>query len=222
MTRFLLGLAAGSVLGLALPELADPKFSPVDLQPQANQKLTDNFGTGREGNNLASLPKGEQTLHGVKFKIGEGMLQLGSQHLKEEKPNQVNGIEVGKAFAKLHFLHATGYGRDEGTPYFVADGTKIAEYKIHYEDVDTETVPVVYGQDVRDWWFSADDKGVTRGKVAWTGDNEVAKNSGARIRLYLRTWENPQPTKRVVVIDYVKVGASAAAPFCVAMTLEEK
>ena len=61
MTRFLLGLAAGSVLGLALPELADPKFSPVDLQPQANQKLTDNFGTGREGNNLASLPKAFST-----------------------------------------------------------------------------------------------------------------------------------------------------------------
>ena len=35
-------------------------------------------------------------------------------------------------------------------------------------------------------------------------------------------WENPHPTKKVVSIDYVKVGDTPAGPFCVAMTLEEK
>jgi hypothetical protein len=222
MTRLLLWLAAGSALSLAPAGLADKTFSYVDLQPQANQKLLDNFGSGREGNNLASLPKGEQTLEEVRFKIGDGLIHLGSKLLKEEKPDRVNGIEVGKAFARLHLLHATGYGRNEGTPLFVRDDTKIAEYKIYYEDGDTETIPVVYGKDVRDWWFSADDKDVTRSKVAWKGDNEVAKSSQCQIRLYRSTWENPHPAKRVVVIDYVKVGDTPAAPFCVAITLEEK
>jgi hypothetical protein len=41
------------------------------------------------------------------------------------------------------------------------------------------------------------------------------------IRLYLCTWKNPHPTKKVVSIDYVKVGDTPAAPFWVAMTLEE-
>ena len=161
---------------------------------------------------------------GVKFKIGEGMLQLGGPVLKEPKPDRVDGIQVGKAFAKLHILHATAYGPgQEGDPTFVRDDTKIAEYKVYYEDGDTETIPVVYGKDVRGWWFSADDKGVTRGKVAWVGENEGAKKvAGKQIRLFLGTWENPHPTKRVVVIDYVKVGDTTAAPFCVAMTLEEK
>jgi hypothetical protein len=33
---------------------------------------------------------------------------------------------------------------------------------------------------------------------------------------------NPHSTKRVVSIDYVKVGDTIAAPFCVAVPLEEK
>ena len=59
MTRFLVLLAMCSALGLALAGSADKKLSYVDLQPAANQKLTDNFGSGREGNNLASLPRGD-------------------------------------------------------------------------------------------------------------------------------------------------------------------
>jgi hypothetical protein len=52
---------------------------------------------------------------------------------------------------------------------------------------------------VRDWWFSADEKSVSRGKVAWKGENEVTKKKSgfqrppAGIRLYLSTWEKPPP-----------------------------
>jgi hypothetical protein len=223
MARLFILLATASALSLAPAGLADKKFSYVDLQPKANQKLMALFSQW-EGDNLASLPKGEQTLEEVKFKIADGLIRLGSKLVKEPKPNRVDGIEVGKAFAKLHILHASQYANDpEGTPYFIPDDTLIAKYEVHYEDGDTETVPVVLGKDVRGWWFSADDKGVTRGKVAWVGENEGAKKvAGKQIRLFLGTWENPHQTKRVVIIDYVKVGDTTAAPFCVAMTLEEK
>jgi WD40 repeat protein len=206
------------------------KFSSVDLQPKANQKLKDNFA-GDEGNSLAGLPTGEQTLEKVKFKIGDGLVQLSSNLWKEEKPERkrpdgVEGIPVGKAFAKLHILHATQYGSLAGV---IADDTEIAKYVVHYEGGGTETIPVVYGKDVRNWWFSPEEKGVTRGQVAWKGENEATKKTVDRpeaqrrqIRLYLSTWENPHPTKKVVNIDYVKVGDSPAAPFCVAMTLEEQ
>jgi hypothetical protein len=60
-----------------------------------------------------------------------------------------------------------------------------------------------------------------RGKVAWKGDNDSAKGLGSQIRLYLTGWENPHPAKRVTSIDYVKVGDNPAAPFCVAVTLEQ-
>ena len=135
---------------------------------------------------------------------------------------------MGKKFAKLHVLHATGYGRgnsddgQEDDPGVIKDGTRIAEYKVRYDDGTSETIPVVYGQDVRDWWFTEASKGVSRGKVAWKGDNELAKGFDIRIRLYLTTWENPDPNKTVTAIDYVKTGDSVAAPFCVALTLEAK
>jgi hypothetical protein len=198
------------------------KFSYVDLQPEANQKLVDNLGLGREGNNLASLPKGEQTLEQVKFKIADGFLQLGSKWLKESRPDRVDGIKVGKAFARLHLLHATLFGNTGAGG--IADDTEIAKYEIYYEGGDTAMIPVVYGKDVRDWFRSdaPQPKEVTRGKVAWTGDNEVAKGEGTQVRLFLGAWENPHPRKKVVRIDYVKVGNTPAAPFCVAMTLEEK
>jgi len=230
MAQFLAPITACCALGAVLAAPADKKFAYVDLQPQANQKLADNFGSGREGNNLAELPKGEQTFEGVKFKIEDGLIQLGSKLLKEQRPDKVEGIKVGKTFAKLHILHATCYGNGsmigqegkEGDPLFVPDDTLIAEYKVHYEDGSTEVIPVAYGQDVRDWWFTDNSKGVTRGKVAWKGDNELAKSFGGRVRLYLSTWENPKPAKKVVDIDYVKGKDTPAAPFCLAMTLEEK
>ena len=61
-----------------------------------------------------------------------------------------------------------------------------------------------------------------RGKVAWEGENEDSKSLNAKIRLYLTSWKNPQPKKRVVSIDYISTMTTAAAPFCVAMTAEVK
>jgi hypothetical protein len=223
MMRLWVLLAVGSTLALVPAGGADKKFRYVDLQPKANQKVTDNFGR-LEGNNLASLPRGERTFENVRFKIGDSFLQLGSE-LFNTKPNHVDGIPVGKAFARLHILHATVFGRSDPA---IADDAEIAEYEVHYERGYTETIPVVYGKDVRDWWYSVDEKGVSRGKVAWKGENQVTKNkTGFRrppegIRLYLSTWENPHPSKRVLSIDYVKVGDTPAAPFCVALTMEEK
>jgi hypothetical protein len=217
--HMMLATGLACVLGTLQAPQETKKLSYVDLQPKANQKLTDNFA-GDDGNSLASLPKGEQTLEKVKFKIADGLLQLGSKLLKEEKPDRVDGIQIGKVFAQLHILHATQYGSGLGV---IADDTEIAKYIVHYEGGGTETIPVVYGQDVRNWWYSANEKGVTRGMVAWKGENERTKKfPGRQLRLYLSTWENPHPTKNVVSIDYVKVGDTPAAPFCVALTLEEK
>lgn len=229
MTRILMLIAACGALSVSLVAAEEKKLSYLDLQPYANQKLTDNLGSGREGNNLANLPKDEQTFEGVKFKIADGFIQLGSALLKEQKPDKVETIKVGKKLSKLHLLHATGYGNGqvigeegkEGDPLFIADDTQIGEYKLHYEDGTTESIPIVYGKDVRDWWFTENLKGVTRGKVAWKGDNELGKGFGSQVRLYLTTWENPHPTKQVVSIDYVKLGDTPAAPFCIAATLEE-
>jgi hypothetical protein len=189
------------------------RFRSIDLQPWANQRLDDTFHSGQyPDNNLTALPTGEQTLGGVKFRIGKQLIQLGS---RIDKPDKVDGITVGRRLAKLYILHATGYSTE--------DDTQIAEYTIHWEDGTSVTIPVVYGKDVLDWWKYPDSGEPTRGKVVWSGENEPArKEFDASIRLYMTTWENPKPNLRITSIDYSTVGETSCLPFCVAMTAEEK
>jgi hypothetical protein len=211
---------AGTLLAAPVPDEAGPWY--IDLQPKATHKLADNSPSGMPGNNLGSLPTGVRELGGVKFKIGEGYLQLGSPLYKLKRPTAVEGIKVGRTLAKLYLLHGTAYGTAApGAPRYIADGAVIAEYRVRYEDGKSEVIKVVYGKDVRDYWFSKDSPSATRGKVAWEGDNAAAKRLSNRLRLYRTTWVNPRPRKRVESIDYVKPEKnSSAAPFCVAMTAE--
>jgi len=196
------------------------RFSPLDFQASANHKLSGSFGSGLAGNNLGTVPKGEQTFDGVKFDIADGLIHLGRKDppLKEPRPDRVEGIKVSKAFAKLHILHATVGGAYKPTQY-VPDGTKIAEYLVHYHDGATATIPIVYGEDVRDFNNFGTATAVTRGKLAWKGDNQYMQARGqGQSCLYLSAWDNPYPTKTVVSIDFVRVGDTPVAPFCVAMT----
>jgi hypothetical protein len=225
---FLVTCTGLSLLGTRVDQ---PKPTFVDLSPHANHKLED--GVGLEGNDFGNLKRGEQKLEGMAFKIGDALIQLNSPTMQEvekkTKPEKVEGIKVNKTFAKLHILQATEYGtgnlsangKMDGGPLFIADDTPIAEYKLHYADGTTETIPVVYGKDVRDWWFNGKSPGVSRGKVVWKGDNELTKTKKYQIRLYAMTWTNPHPNKKVISIDFSRVGKSVAAPFCVAITMEE-
>ena len=81
------------------------------------------------------------------------------------------------------------------------------------------TVPIVYGEDVRDWWHEHRSP-LTRAKLGWVGMNPKARLFLKSLRLYVSLWENPHPQKKVTRIDYISTNA-AAAPFCVAMTVEE-
>ena len=185
----------------------------LDLTSKANQPLNENPHTNSFANNhLGSLPQGKQKFGGVTFKVEKKMVQLGSQNVKE-KPSKIEGIPVGRAFAKLHLLHATSHSEP--------DGKKIGEYVIHYADKTKASIPLIYGKNVRDWWYGPNDKGITEGKIAWTGTNEGSKSVNKSIRLYLLTWKNPHPKKKVVSIDAVSAGTSCA-PFCIAMTINTK
>jgi hypothetical protein len=81
----------------------------------------------------------------------------------------------------------------------------------------------MYGRDVVDWWAYPDRKGPTKGKAVWEGENEASKGFDAKIKLYLMTWENPKPDKKVETIDFVATNPDQpAAPFCVGITAEDK
>lgn len=199
-----------------------PTFTYIDLQPKANRKL-DEAMHGTEGNDLKELPRGEQTLAKVKFKIGAGLIQLGSTALKD-MPAKVEGIAVDRKLKRLHFLHATGYGggTDENNASVIKDDTPIGAYIVRYDDKTTAKIPIVYGKDVRDWWDWDKGKETPRAKLAWEGTNSYAEQFKVRLILYRGTWDNPHPDKRVVSLDYESTNDTVCAPFCIAITAEAK
>ena len=128
-------------------------------------------------------------------------MQLGG-----EKPAKVAGIKVDAKVVKLHFLHAGGFGGN------IPRSTPIGKYVVHFADKSTEEIEIVYGKDVVDWWVQPGVSDPTRGKVAWEGQNAFSA-----IKLFLTTWENPNPGKRIATLDYV---ATEGTPFCVAISAE--
>jgi hypothetical protein len=219
VVRTLSGLAAGA-LAAALVAAPVGKSDPVkfiSLKGHTNVKWDENLHSNRfENNNLKSLPGGKQKFGDVEFEIGDGLLQLGSSNV-DTKPKEIKDIKVGRTLKKMHFLQACGY-KPDGDAEVV-----IGKYVIHYADKSTADVEIVYGRDVVDWWAYPDQKAPTRGKAVWEGENEASKGFEAKIKLYLMTWENPKPDKVVEKIDFVATNPEQpAAPFCVAITAEEK
>jgi hypothetical protein len=186
------------------------KLVPIDLGRYFN---SDKRGAGDD--NPLDLAAGTRVLAGVEFQIGDRMIQLQGQQVPQMPPS-VEGIPVQRRIVRLYILHATQFGTKERD---VRDGELIAEYRVRYADRDMETVPVVVGQDVRDWW-AVDRSQVSRSQVAWAGSNKAVLKNNGYVRLYLSTWQNPHPEKTVACIDYVSM-KSKAAPFCVAITAEE-
>jgi hypothetical protein len=213
----LLSVAVLSLFSAALltaaPAPEGPAFVFVDLKSHVNHKSKDDFHSGNYPGNNLTVPTGKQAFDGIKFQIGEGVVQLGSSNVAG-KPEKVDGIKIGTKCQKLHFLHSTGYKAE--------DDTVIAKYVVQYDDKTSETVEVVYGKDVVDWWAYPDQKEPSKGKAVWEGENEASKKFEAKIKLYLKTWENPHPKKKVVSLDFIGTAAeSGAAPFIVAITAEE-
>jgi hypothetical protein len=191
----------------------------LDLQPVANQRLTDTIGDN--GHSFAELPQKRRDFGGVPFQVGPGFVRLKGKN-RPELPAEVNDVHVGFKFDKLHILHGTEFGAFGGPEhhYHVPEGTEIGRYRVRYTDGEERMVPVVYGKDVRDSWNWDKSRATSRGKVVWTGSSPGAKKEGVSLRLYLTSWENPRPGEEVECIDFVSECTTAASPFCIALTAE--
>jgi hypothetical protein len=192
------------LLAAALKEPEEPRYVYVDIQPQANGKTED----------LQGVPKGEQTFEGVKLKIDAGVIGVSAERDPRKPPGKVEGVKVGTTCRKLHFLHAC-HGSSHPDDI-------IGYYTVNYEDKSQETIALVYYKDIANWWYGNNEMETTRARVAWKGINDKAKNEGAAgIRLYMTTWKNPDPKKKVVSIDFGSTRCLTSSPFCLAITAEK-
>jgi hypothetical protein len=208
-------LLCAGLLVLAAAAAADPKFTFLDLQPKGNHRLAEDLH-GTQGNHLGGVPQGELKFEGSRWKIGEQMIHLRGENAKDA-PEAVEGIKVGAKFDRLHILHSTGYGEN---PQFT-EGTEIGAYTVVYADDTTERIPIIYGDDVRDWWDWPERMSLKRAKVAWTGTNPPAMQNERKVRLFGVVWTNPHPGKEVQTIG-VNSSDTPCDPFVVALTIETK
>jgi hypothetical protein len=181
-----------------------PKYISVDLQPQANRKVAD----------VPGVPTGEQTFGDVKFKIGTGLIVVEPEGDWKKAPAKVEGIKVGTTCRKLYFLHACSRSSHPDDI--------IGYYTVNYEDKSQETIALVYYKDIANFWYWPNELETSRARVVWRGTNEGAKSAGAAgIRLYMTTWKNPEPKKKVVSIDFGSTRCMTSSPHCLAITAEK-
>jgi hypothetical protein len=214
----LLPVLLGGLAWVGAAADTEPKLTFVDLQSLANQELNEGMH-GVEGNNLQNVPRGEQKMADTRFSIGQKLIHLRGEH-EPDKPVKVEGIKVEARFDRLHILHSTGWG--EGM-VLQTDGAEIGAYIVHYADKTSATIPIRYGEDLRDWWDQPQrgNYAVTRAKVAWEGKNPTSENTDRHIHLFAVAWNNPHPDKQVATIDFLS-NETLCDPFLLALTLEKK
>ena len=190
------------------PRLSQTPPECIDLTDYYNAALVQTWHPGMPNNSLDMLPPGLLQLGDVVFDV-RGLIQLSGTDLRRaggRYPEQINGIRIGQHCRQLHFLQATGWHSP--------DGARIGTYIIHYAGEQEQVIPIVYGEDVRDWNGSNDSSTeLARAMVVWSAIN----NAGLHVRLFKTTWVNPMPEKEITSMDYIST-MSNAAPFLVAVT----
>ncbi len=126
-------------------------------------------------------------------------------------PAAVRGIPIGSRTSRIHFLISTGWREPEGT--------KIGAFVLNFADGQRAELPLLYGEDLRDWWPNGDPSLPSRARVAWTGESPSTRRNGGYYRLYLVTRSNPRPDAEIKSIDFVS-NMTKCAPFVIAITVE--
>jgi hypothetical protein len=190
--------------------LAQTPRNLIDLSDYYNAALTQTWHGGTANNSLDSLPPGLLLLGSVLFDV-RGIVQLGGQQLQRSErryPQKVVGIKINQTCTRLHFLHASGW--------HTADGTPLGSYVVHYVDGRQQTIPIIYGEDVRDWNGNTDPSTtLKRSSIVWSATNKAPFH----VRLFKSTWINPWPETEIATIDYLST-MTESAPFLVAITAE--
>jgi hypothetical protein len=189
----------------------------IDLSPFYNVSLTRTWlpikDIGRS-NDLAQMPSGLQKFAGVQFDV-RGLIQLSGSALENlggRFPKQVVEIPANRKATNIHFLH--------GAAWDALYGTVIGRYRIHYANGESREAKIVFGRNVRDWWFPRTQPQLTMGAaVAWQGSNPASRQLGMDVRVYKFTWNNLLPDVEIKSIDFEST-MEKPAPFLLAITLE--
>ena len=173
-----------------------PVYQPLDLSKFANM---DTWNRGdknvfswmtskRAGDDLRSLPVGEQTFAGIRFNVIDAdknrRKAIVAVSNRKDFPRNVE-IPVNEKAGAVYFLHTSSKPTSEN----VAGAVSLV-----YEDGTKATRYMLMGKQLTYWWFS--ELKTNYSGIAWYGENEVSKGIGL-------SWcavDNPNPEKKITKI----------------------
>jgi hypothetical protein len=194
----------------------DPLAGPdqVDLTNYYGTSLNDDW-FNHPGHDLQDVSEGLELFGGVLFDVRGLIVLAGTRSLAVSGlalPESVLGIPVGRKGTAVHFLQASAFVGS-------APGLKIGEYVMHYENGETRTADLIYGENELDWWVNPAEGHVTKADEVWFGSNPATRSRGTKTRLIQFTWNNPLPDVPITAIDFVS-SLTTSSPMLVAITVE--
>lgn len=187
-------------------------FQPVDLTHYYD-KLA---GSWPPGNSWSAVPWGHHTYDGVPFEWG-GILEVtgidAARNVGEVFPGRYTGLPVGRTAAWIHLVHGVGWRE--------ADGVPIARLRLHYENGQTSTLPIIYGVHVRNWWKEPSETETAladpNSRPIWSAPSPEQVGRPITLRLYKTSFANPHPGWVITALD-VESLFTHATPVVVAIT----
>ncbi len=186
----------------------------IDLTKYYGASLNDDW-FDHPGHDLQDVPEGLTSFGGVLFDVRGIIVLAGTESLAVSGlalPEAVCGIPVNRKGVAVHFLQASAF---VGTQR----GLKIGEYVFHYENGETRTADLVYGENELDWWVNPAEGHVTKADEVWFGSNPATRARGMKTRLIEYTWKNSLPDETIRSIDFVST-LTTSSPMLVAITVE--
>ena len=117
-------------------------------------------------------------------------------------PQSVPDIPINRRLTRLHIMHASVY-RERA-------GTEIGYYILHFADGHSETLPIIYGEDVIE--EPKNQAPTVRAKVVWP-------TSKGKLPIYKVTWTNPHPEVEIKSLDFVSA-ITETSPLLIAITVD--
>jgi len=196
------------------PEAAADRFHRIDLKDHLTLKFED---IDKDPDSAwRYVPHGDQTFDGTPFQMQGNMQVAGLRAARENRKfaTSVRGIPVNRRGSRLHVLHGAGEN--------LANGVPLASLVLNFADGTKQTLPLVYGQNVRNWYKSRTDSDQVSdpgSKVVWTGTSPRSDRFGMTLRLYRSSFALNFPGVEVQSIDFISL-MSESVSVIAGLTLE--
>ncbi len=158
----------------ALHAADKPNFVTVPLDQVSGAKPLAGY-PATEG--WSSVPQGRQVLDVVPFDVLHKLQLAGNTDSRDGRLYVARslGLPVGQRLARLHLLHAANI---PGLP-----GQPLAALRLHYADGATQTLFIIYGVHVKNYYQDNEPDGVTDAdsKLVWKGVRPRRVNSFFRL-----------------------------------------